>query len=547
MNELVLKKYGDKKVYSFDVFDTVVSRLTLDTTGIFNIMEEFLRSDEYKDLPKYLRTNFARIRHYYEDYAVRRLAAGRQETSSEEIYRYIASAYALLPHQVNNLMELEFATELDCSVAIKETVIDINDLLSLDKIVIFISDMYLPKHVVQDLLRKADEKFAELPLFVSSEYNATKSRGTLFNIVKDIVGIDQNDWVHIGDSEHSDIRVPKSLGLDAKLICYKNKRHFQNFITKRFDDSALVQLILGCSALVRPKNAVYNIGFKYVAPMLTIFVEWILEQCTIRKCKKIYFLARDGYVLKKIADRIIKFRKLPLETVYFYGSRKAWSDGNSAKEKSLVKSYLVQELNGVNIDDIAIVDLFGSGVSINNAMSIWGGEKEFKVKTFYLKASSNEVAYLEKVGFSLDIDVWDNIETFCKAPEGQCLGYRLVNNMIEPMCEQKTTEQIKKFGFDDYILGIDAFLDYYLDADELLQKLEFKMVDVCEWYVKYINQFPDKDLRYFLTEFPRDEAEAKKFKWSAIGKSERRLELKIKKIKYLIRELEKSKIFNLIR
>ncbi len=65
-------------------------------------------------------------------------------------------------------------------------------------------------------------------------------------------------------------------------------------------------------------------GSAYVtAPVLFCYVDYIVESAVRQKTERIYFLARDGYIMKAIADVIIKSRKLKIETCYLYVSRYA--------------------------------------------------------------------------------------------------------------------------------------------------------------------------------------------------------------------------------
>ena len=65
------------------------------------------------------------------------------------------------------------------------------------------------------------------------------------------------------------------------------------------------------------KSVCYNVS----GPVIFNYVNWILEECLKKNIKKIYFLARDGYILQKVAQRIIKIKKLKIECRYLYCSR----------------------------------------------------------------------------------------------------------------------------------------------------------------------------------------------------------------------------------
>ncbi|MFB8736298.1 hypothetical protein ACEQPO_29585 [Bacillus sp. SL00103] len=52
----------------------------------------------------------------------------------------------------------------------KDRVEYVVELINQGNDVVLISDMYLPKEVIVEMLKNADERLAELPLFLSSDY-----------------------------------------------------------------------------------------------------------------------------------------------------------------------------------------------------------------------------------------------------------------------------------------------------------------------------------------------------------------------------------------
>ena len=63
------------------------------------------------------------------------------------------------------------------------------------------------------------------------------------------------------------------------------------------------------------------LGKQYAGPVLTAYVRWILSRALQRGIKRIYFLARDGYTLKKIAEYICQRFDIDIDCRYFYCSR----------------------------------------------------------------------------------------------------------------------------------------------------------------------------------------------------------------------------------
>lgn len=69
------------------------------------------------------------------------------------------------------------------------------------------------------------------------------------------------------------------------------------------------------------KKTIEKYGFEVIGPVLLNYVEWIIESALNKGIKKIYFLARDGYTLQKIAKLICKKRNISIECRYLYCSR----------------------------------------------------------------------------------------------------------------------------------------------------------------------------------------------------------------------------------
>ena len=58
--------------------------------------------------------------------------------------------------------------------------------------------------------------------------------------------------------------------------------------------------------------------------MVYQYVHWVIEQSVKKGINKLYFVLRDGYILKAVADIIIESRGLNISTEYLFGSRVAW-------------------------------------------------------------------------------------------------------------------------------------------------------------------------------------------------------------------------------
>ncbi len=84
---------------------------------------------------------------------------------------------------------------------------------------------------------------------------------------------------------------------------------------------------------------------RFSGPLLLDYVWWVLREAEKRKLRTLYFLARDGYLLYRIAQVFVSRYSLPLECRYFYCSRTSlrmpsyWFIGEEAFDLLLCNSY----------------------------------------------------------------------------------------------------------------------------------------------------------------------------------------------------------------
>lgn len=64
-----------------------------------------------------------------------------------------------------------------------------------------------------------------------------------------------------------------------------------------------------------------KVGREITGPALFNFVKWILEESVQRNIHVLYFLARDGYILREIAEYLVSTYRLPIICKYLYCSR----------------------------------------------------------------------------------------------------------------------------------------------------------------------------------------------------------------------------------
>ena len=331
---------AEKHLFSFDIFDTLLMRKTATPSGIFLLMQEELKSNAaFSDIPQYIKDNFYFLRQYSESLARKSYCIkGCEDKTFDQIYEALGINGLLSEEQLKRLQNLELRMEYDNILGIDENIDRIKRLLDAGKNVVLISDMYLSSEQIRTLLCKVDNIFEKMEIYVSSECRKCKGSTNLFKYVQCEKRVRFSNWTHIGDNDHADGQAPRSIG----ILTEPYKRAVLKKSEKRVIDSRTMdlqaQLTIGLARQVRVKNqleGVKSIGASLGGIMLVPYIEWVLQDAKRRRLKTLYFIARDGYVLKMIADIIISHEDYDIQTKYLYGSRKAWRMPSFRKENSL--------------------------------------------------------------------------------------------------------------------------------------------------------------------------------------------------------------------
>ncbi len=315
-------------MYSFDVFDTLITRNTANPWGIFALMKDRLcRERTENDFADYIIDNFFELRIHSEE-LVRKagIFQNKEEVTLYDIYKSMAVCGCLDDNQIEYLCELEKEIEIANVVGIEENIQKLKKLTEMGERVILISDMYLSADTISLMLCKADEIFKEIPIYVSSEYGLRKTTGNLYRKVQELEQISYEEWTHVGDNIYQDIEVPYLLGIKVELFSRPEQNKYENKILERYGDDGRLQLMIGLSlrSELKHETNAFHIGCRYVGPVLYSYAEWIVTEAIKNNTKRLYFIARDGYLIKKIVDIILKSKDVNITTKYIYGSRKAW-------------------------------------------------------------------------------------------------------------------------------------------------------------------------------------------------------------------------------
>ena len=309
--ELVKNKLLMYEYVSFDIFDTLVKRNVRNVPDVFYLVQvQFNNSKNAKIKLE----NFMEQRIEAEKLALKKL--NKESVSLNEIYEFIKYDKDIK----EELKEIEKSVEYEV-IQKNNEIFELYDFCKKNnKKIIAISDMYFDGKFLNDILKKND--IIVHKCFSSSDYGVTKSSGNLFKSVLDNLKINPNQIVHIGNSFKSDYLQHKKMGIDSIRIVNKTYKEIENIYIN--DDEYEKIIFNSLDTYIKNNlttNFYYNIGFGKFGCLLYGFCNWLYKNLSEKNIRKVYFLSRDGFIVKKAFEILYPNKELDIK--YLYISRRA--------------------------------------------------------------------------------------------------------------------------------------------------------------------------------------------------------------------------------
>lgn len=320
---------SDATLHSFDVFDTLVTRITWQPEDVFLLLGERLRvAGLLRSTPK----EFAEHRIFAE--SALRAVFGVEEVALHEIYAELAAKHGWETAETERAVALEVEEEASCIRPIASNVMRLVALQAAGAEVALLSDTYLDQPSLLRLLSRGGVAVPAARVFASAPLGATKRTGRLFRYVSHQLGLQLAQIRHCGDHPHSDLAVPLQLGVDAvQWTDGKPTRHERMLHIGASQHSALLRsLVAGAARAARlsadppsdHQRVLWNTGATVAGPLLCGFVLWVLQRARALGERRVHFVARDGQVLKAIAEVLLARLGWDICCSYLHGSRQAW-------------------------------------------------------------------------------------------------------------------------------------------------------------------------------------------------------------------------------
>lgn len=328
MKAQLIEKIAKADVISFDLFDTLVMRQTLlpddvikyidcklQNQGIF--IEDFYRKRlaSEKELSRYTAPTLTEIYHYM------------FETFDDCGQRWNVTAEQLADLEWNMDLELIVPREEVCDI-LKETVAN-------GKRAYIVSDTYYSRQQLAEILKQCG--IVECTdILASSDYRTGKTQN-LFSILKEREN--GKKILHIGDDIVADIECAHKFEIETcrlfsgfsllELMGNLGFADYMDTLSEHLKIGMFVAKIFNSPFQFETENKritisdIYDVGYLLCAPMISDFVLWFYSQVKQQKLKNIWFCARDGYLIKKMYEYLMKMYKQEDKSVYFLVSRTA--------------------------------------------------------------------------------------------------------------------------------------------------------------------------------------------------------------------------------
>ncbi len=300
---------GDSAIewFSIDVFDTVTTRAVAAPADVFLVVGERVR-----ELVEVSPAVFALQRQEAEARLRRRLPAGREVSLvaiHEELLRGLPPTRGGADSRM--LADIESEVEVDLARPWQPGLQILEEWRRRARFIGFVSDMYLPPDAVTKILVAAGAWREGDALYVSSEQQATKASGRMFELLSQRHGINPARWMHFGDNPEADVAAPGRMGIRASVVrrpaSTRRTREVFGIGGGNADRGLRLQACLQQAAGAAPASCdrhgceIWSLGAHVLGPTLAWYSHAVLREAEKAGLANLWFLARDGEVVCKAA------------------------------------------------------------------------------------------------------------------------------------------------------------------------------------------------------------------------------------------------------
>jgi predicted HAD superfamily hydrolase len=292
--------------YSFDLFDTLITRPLREPHELFIVMEILLLG-RYPELK-----GFAKNRRKAEREA--RLQSKHSEVRLQEIYKFLELPCLVgLNEPVSDYLQMiEKSLELACTLPVRERIDYYKDIIQQSSSTFIVSDTYLDHPLILKILTHNS-----IPppsrIYLSSDHLKSKAKGDLWQLVR---SENSGKIFHIGDNINSDYLNAQKHNISSALVT-RTCNKFRPL--SKSSDARSLRPFFNQLAAERFKSYWAQLGFGLVAPTMVELCRFLNAIKERTASERIIFLARDGYIIKRAYNRLYAS---DTNTEYMFASRR---------------------------------------------------------------------------------------------------------------------------------------------------------------------------------------------------------------------------------
>ena len=321
LKEQVYSAIMKADVVSFDVFDTLIQRMTLFPADVFYIVENKAKAEGLSA------DRFAQKRIEIE--------GTLHQPNIYEIYEVLQDMYGWGIEEKQRMIDLELFVERQVITPRLEVVALLKLALAQGKTVVLTSDMYLPGAVLNEILASNGiEGYNKL--FVSCDVRQSKYNGLYEHLLS--LCTSPEKILHIGNDIEADGKCCDIYGIKNIIIpsaltkaCTGNWHNSvdcaETLMERCLMGMTISELFIDpfCNPNLKEVSSeerLRRFAVGVTGPLVVGYMTWLIKKIRENRIDKVLFLARDGYMPERIYRSIHLASALP-ESIYFLANRHA--------------------------------------------------------------------------------------------------------------------------------------------------------------------------------------------------------------------------------
>jgi len=492
-------------LFSCDVFETALVRLVGTPSTLFLILGTRLAKQGL-------------IQSSPEAFAHSRMEANRRARSNAgrgmgltDIYLELQSALGLSDTDRDAIQAEELALESELLVPVPGAAERVARAREAGMAIAFLSDMYLGSSFIRAQLQRYGMTADGDGCYVSCEVGCGKEDGRAYRAMASREAVDLGRVLHRGNDPRADIAAARAAGIATEPFLEGNLNRYEEVLESHtYGTGGLSSVMAGAARLARLSvdaqsphaQILRDVAASVGGPAIVSFVLSVLLQSRDLGIRRLYFQARHGHLLRRVARSLIDTLGLDCEARDLH----VGTEASVATGEAL--DYWRQE-GLLDDSDWALVDVAWRGGVLDALDRILrtGGGKVPAVFSFtdLAKTGSPTASRVSLQAYLSDNDSrrvdggpLDErfLEVFAGIDTAEVVGYRADGHAIVPILADRGNPALSRWGLEVVHETILSFADWlWLDAGalDLTADLRPAVADV---------------LRRFLTSPPAAEARA---------------------------------------